>query len=1569
MTTEISDYSISGSIINDTTIGILYPSTGNFNKLTVNNTGVLVSGQLYLNNIVDLSGGVSGLNSLGNVPSGTYLYTTGLNVFTTGSISSFARTILDDANADAVKNTLGLSSLSTVSGVLVLGSDVAQDIILSNISGSGTIFNNEKKDIDLIVKGTGVGDLFFYDASTGRLGINTASPDAVLHVVSDCALDGLKVETTTNCTTGVKLWLQHNPGVTPVAGSFPATIALAGRDDNANVVEYAKIRSKAVYVDGDGTDGTQGELLIYVDHDGSDNLVLRLANSGTYIGPHNTVTGGSSQYNLMGSGNNINGNAFIVLGNSNSADPATNNIILGNSNDSFGANNLLVGRLLEAQGSGNTVCGFTIYQDGDNNKVYSSNVLYTGDYAAIIGNIINGSGNYGVLLGNNLYNSGNINILIGSGLNNVGNSVSLFGNNLFSRGQSGIVIGANNAVTGDGNFLMGNRLNVISSGLYICGDSITATNVVDSLILEKNVTVSNASGIVIVGRGNDITSTNNVLGIYGYQNTTRSNIRNSNILGDSNSLSNASGSLVLGSSNVVSGTINNDIVIGKQNYLTNASNNNIFIGNLNNQSGLKLNNNGSITGSIASNNSRFINTLAIGNQNVFQESGNLQISVGNKNDINGLYGITIGNINTLRNSDNDILVGKSNYVAGPNNIIVANGSRVLGNNNVILSPAEDARVFGQDVVSIGSNNGLQSNGTVIGYDNNLYGNNNNVIGSNNSAGLNKYLFTATITSSQFASASISFNTDLTSEIQQGNEIYLYVYDPVPTDNNSIYVYERTVSTIAWNGTTTSISLNSNVTLQQNNPQSNPSNFDAALLPTTPTLASGYVIKKVRGSNNYIYGDLNTISYGTGNTVVGYRNNITSGTGNLVIGHALTHTGNNNLVIGASDTTKVIVGPKVIFNTGLSTTDIYSVGTNNTAYFHLDNTNNRVGIGNTSPRSTVDITGTLTTTALRIGLSGTNNNILSVDGDGFITSASRTTSSGLTYGMLYKISDTLSSGIDYMRWDTTDNALVLYNWDDPSSPSSNPDDWIAGCILQPNSGAVFNANHSYYGDSFNLTVNGSGDIGDYPILLRSEVDTNRLFIYHAYITSGIFSGGVKVSGNLHLPNLRSSGTLLSISSDSSTSGQMIYSQILPNTVLSTTNDFKATGYLNLRWFEADKRLCLGNTTTHTDNNTTFVESDYNTIISNTPRGDGYNYTVFNRDGLGAWPGSGFVVLYSGGGASERGLRIDYLNQKIGINTTPSELAGKTNALVVNGSIYGTALRIGEAATSGYALVAVDSSGNLGFRPINLDLTSSTIAYPFVLETLNNITKLKLTSYDESSVAFSDNGHYNDLGRILAWNGDSDSWYSPPHLRLYKGTSTSQKHGILFGEFASNYYIPTQNLHAFSAGSFHSTDSTYEGSTQYLQFYMRGSGNGAGTCDLSTDFSYDDADNTPNNTNSNVIKMPSADQLYHAWMYEAMISVLGINNTTNAYSAGAIKLVGAIKRIGSGGSLANIGNYQQDVFADSALNGIGAEMVFSPGTAGAGTMTVRCTGIAGITTAWSATVKINQLSLPQVLKAGS
>lgn len=1562
MPTEISDYSISGSTIID--------STGNFNVLTINNSGILLDGQLYLTDIVDISGNITGLNYLGESPSGTFLYTTGLNQFTTGVITDFARSILDDADVDAVRTTLGLQSLSTVSGVLVLGSDVAQDIILSNISGSGTIFNNQRKDIDFYVKGTGSTDSFFYDASMGRLGVNTLAPDAAFHIVSDCALDGVKIESNTNCTTGVHLFLHHNPGAVPTEGSYPATISLAGRDDNANVIYYAQLKSKAVYVDGDVANGTQGELLAYVDHDGTGNLVLRLSNSGTYLGPHNSLTGGSTSYNLMGSGNTINGNSFVIIGNTNSADPATNTVIVGSLNDSYGASNRIVGRNIEAQGSGNSLFGFNVYTEGDTNYVYANNVLYSGDYSALIGNVINGSGNYTILIGNNLYNSGNLNSILGSGVNTIGHKSTLLGQDIFNRGHSGIIIGINNAVTGDSNVVIGNNIDVISTGLFICGDSINVNNVIDSLILEKDITISNASGIVIVGRGNDVVSTNNTLGLYGYGNVTSGTIKNSNLLGDSNILSGASGSLILGGANTAMGTINNNILIGKQNYVANTSNNNIFIGNLNNHSGLRLNNDGSITGVSTNNNpSRFINTVAIGNQNVFQSSGNLQIAIGNKNDINGLYNTIVGHINTLRNSSYDIIVGKSNYVAGPSNIVVANDARVFGNNNVVLSPSENARVFGQDVISVGSNNGLQSNGSVVGYDNSLYGDNNNVFGSNNTAGLAKYLYTATILSNQFASSLISFNSNITTDVKQGDGILVYLYNPVPTDGTNVYVFERTVNTIQWDGSTTAITLSSNITLQTQNPQSNPNSFDDAFNAVAPvTQASGYIIKKSAGSNNYIYGDLNSIK-GTGNTIVGYKNTIDHyTTGSIILGNNITHSGNNYMVIGPDDTKKVIIGDKVVFNSGLSTTNIYAVGTNNITYFDLDNANRRVGIRNTAPRSELDVSGTITTNALRIGLSATNGQILVTDANGNISYTDRTMVSGVEGGIVSKLSSALSSGNNYFRWNSSDHTLSFYSWNTQGTPqpANDPSDTKAIEFIV-NTGLIINSNRSNNNEYINLKVYGNANKDDIDLIV-TDVENERLFINNVFMNSGTLSSNLRTSGSLILPNLLAgkyntggfspSGTFLRIALDSNNSGTLIYNQLAPNTIVSTTSNHVATGYMNLRWFESDHKLCIGNKTNHTENAESFDIQNYNTVISNQVDADGQNYTVFNRYGLGSWAGSGFVVLYSG--VMDRGLRLDYLNSKMGVNTSALELAAKSNALVVNGSIYCTGLRLGESAESGYVLTAVDDVGNLGLRALSLSLVESNLSYPFVFETVGGVEKLQLSNYDEDDVALTST---KDMGRILAWN--NNSWYIPKHFRLYEGSTTLRKNQVMIGQYASTTYISTQNAHAFSAGNFYpeyTTSTMYEGSSQYLQFYMRGSGNGAAQTRLSTEWSYSNPSTTAADAaRYNVIILPNGPQNYHAWLYEAKISVLGVDGSST-YAAGAMTIKGAVKRLGNNASIVRLGTEEQSKFMDTALAAAGAEMSLNDPITGA--MTLRCTGVANYQTAWSATITVNQLSLPSV-----
>lgn len=1546
---DYSNVYISGSKLEATTIGVEYASTGNFNVLTLNGTGVALTGHKHsTNDITNFGGGLSGLSSLGDIPSGTYVYSTGLNSFTTGIITSFARTILDDSDVNAVRSTLGLSSLISVSGLLTLGTGVTADIILSDSVGYNTVFNNNKKNIDFSVKGTGGTDQFFYDASLGRLGVNTSAPDATLHIVSDCALDGMKIESTTNCTTGVHLFMLHRPGQTPVDGSYPCTISLAGRDHNNNVIYYAKLKSKAVYTDNNSVTGTLGEFYVYLDRNGSDNTALRLSNSLVAIGTTNSISSGSALYNIIGSGNTYNGNSFTNLGNNNYSNPSLNTIIVGSDNTSYANHNQILGRNIEVENSGNTTLGHSIYQVGNKNYILGANIDATGNNLVILGETHNTSGDYKISIGNNITDMGSNNINVGSGLvSNASNTINVGQNSKYS-GNSGVVVGVNNAVTGDNNFVVGNNINVISSGLFICGQSITVNNAADSMVLERNVSINNVSGVVVVGRGNSVSSTNNVLSLYGYKNTTNGTIRNTTIIGDQNAISAASGSVVIGTSSTTSGTVNNTISIGNRNYLGGNSFNNLQIGNYNNQSSPRLLTNGSATGNFVANNSAFVNTITVGNQNAFPSSGNTILVLGNKNSTAGNFSTIAGHMNNSRSANFGILLGKSNYLAGEDNILAGNNNDLYGKSNVVLSP-RGSNVFGSETIVLG-NNEFVSNGTVIGFNNTLYGNNNNILGKNNTAGGTIYSFTATISNNTISTYTINALTNLV----QGDRLFVYLYSPVAGDNNGSYIYDRTIATngVQYSNGVTQITVNNGTIPTTTNNGNNTNGFDDAIDSSVPTSVSGYIIKANDGANNYIYGDNNTITNSTGNTIFGYRNTITDNNTNVIVGNNLSCSGTNTLVMGATTARSLVVSDNFVINTGLGINNVYILGTDNNIYSTFDNVNKRLGVGTRSPRSAVDISGALTVSSLRLGLSATNNNILVTDSDGNISTTDRTLNIGTTYGLLYRLSDTSSSGIDRFRYDNSNKSLTVYNNEAADVEALHP-----ALTITPNEGMVFNVQGNYYDDSFDLTINGSGEPG--PVLFKTDYGNNRIVLYDTITENAILKQNIRVSGTAYFPNLLTSGTFLAI--DRNTKG-LVYNRFAPNTIITTDSSSAATGYKSTRWFHNEKLFCLSPASDHTSIGDSFTESDYNTIISN--NSNGTYQTVFNRLGYGSQAGSGFVVLFSGGAISQRGMRIDYNNSKIGINTTVSELANKNNTLVVNGSLFANTLRVGEVATSGYALVAADSSGNITYKAIDLGLAAPTLQYPFIVETTNNVTKLKLTSKNEAGTSLVSSGPYNDLGRTIAWNGDSNSWYSPEHFRMYKGNTSNQYHTLMFGKYASNYYLDTNNAHYFSAGSFHTSENTYQGSSQYAQYYLRGSGSDTGAIlYLTTDFAIDNGASTP--TVYNTIATPqSLDQQFHTYYYDIAISVLARNTSNNNTAAGAINIRGAYKCLGAGGgsrgTLTQIGTPVVSTFLDSAINTIGAELVVSPNSIR--NLVIRCTGIGGYVTMWSATARINQISLP-------
>ena len=1574
MATEYNDVIVTGSIIDDTIIGQYVPSTGYFNKLELNGTGVSISGHTHFyTSIVDLGSGVSGIvgpgisgiSLLGDIPSGTFIYSTGLNSFTTGVITDYALSILDDEDIDDVRSTLGLSSLTTVSGVLVLGSDVAQDVILSDVEGSGTIFNNRNRNIDFIVKGSGDADrVLFYDASMGRLGINTQAPDHLVHMVSTCALDGFKIETTTNCTTGVHLYMLHNPGSTPVDGSYNGTISMAGRDHNGNEIDYAKIRALAASTDNNTASGTFGELHAFIDENAQDSQVLRLSREAVLLGASNVIQTDSLYYNLMGSGNVASGNYFVVIGTNNSGTLNHSGIMIGSDNIHSDEDSRSLGRDISSYGTQNTLVGYMVWVSGDVNYVYGSNVVYSGDYGILIGDNNEGSGSYTVGIGQDNYNFGISNVLIGSDLINDSNKSVLIGNNSDYTGNSGVIIGENISVTGDKNVVIGNNIDLVSTGLFICGQDVSITNVKDSLILEKNVNVSNTSGIVVVGRGNTVNSTNNIAGIYGYENISSNSVNKTNVLGSQNAISNISGSLVVGSENYASGTVRNTVSIGRHNYFNGNTYNNILVGNLNNQSGYQIVSNGTITGSAYDNNNPIINTIAVGNQNIFPHTGNMILAVGNKNKTNSNGVVVVGHLNST-SGDNTTLLGRSNFSIGADNILMGNSNNLFGNSNVVLSP-RDTDVYGQNNIVLG-NNTFVSNGIVLGNTNVIYGDNNSVVGRQNDVGDTRYPFTATITSNVINALTINGLTDL----EAGHEIVVYLTNPVAVDGNNKHTFYRTIQSVTYDSGTavTLIVFTNTITVHDKNTNSR-NNFDENFSTVVPTTAAGYVVRFNHGSSNYVYGDNNTIASGTGNLIVGRNNTVTQGLNNILIGNTLSlgsNLTNNTMVLGPSAGKRLILGDNIVFNSGLGYDNIYVVGTDNVAYANFDTSNNRLGVGTTEPRSTLDVSGVVTAQGLRLGLSSDPDLELVTNSDGTITTAARTMFSGTTYGMVCRLDNNRGSGIPGFRYDEDTDTYTWYNIEPGSDEDPVNTNRVPGLTITPNYGATFNASNNFFNEEFNLTIIGSGSLENNigaPVLFDTEYGQNLIMMYNTVTDTGVFKGDVRVTGLLYLPSLQTDGTILRINTDNK---DLEYNKLLSETIPTVTTDYKITGYQTMRYFADDKVFCLARTDVadHATLTNTFVNSEYNIILSSNPTQE----TIFNRQGQSSSAGSGFVVLYENSDRDQQGFRIDYTNKQVGINTRVVDLEDHPNvgddldaaSLVVKGGVYADTLRIGTAATAGDVLVT-DANGNITSQTFSLGLASNTLRYPLVIDVDGDTEYLALSSSDEDGNALDPKStSVDDIGRMLAWNGDSSSWCSTSHLRAYKGDTDGLRYRqILFGDHASNAYIITQNAHISSAGAFHSANPTYRGSSQSVEYHLRGSGTGATTARLYTDWSIDNPSPAATRQNQISIAGTTEDQDLFCWHYEAIINAIGKNTSDNSLKAATVKVEGMFESLDGLSTLsfspANVNKFYHSNSSD--LADIGVE--FKSTTIGI--VNISCTGVANYDIMWSAVVKVNQISLP-------
>jgi hypothetical protein len=379
------------------------------------------------------------------------------------------------------------------------------NIILPADSGHTTIFNKQAFNNDFQVKGTGNNQLYF-DASSGKFGINTQTPTTILHIVGKCANDTMKLESSTNCATGVALTLYHNPLSGSEVGDFPATINFAGRDSNGQQINYGRVRSRIL---GTLINQTSGELVLSVDYLGAEKNIITVSPVRTTLG----VNSNTSELHNISIGNFIvnSGSNNIVVGQSaNISDVnSTNNIILSNSgsfkgNNSFiaGSNTPSSGTNIYVLGSNTRATGINLFNIGSDNTLNGSNIINCG-YSnntsgasvfalgknntvtnAISGIAIgfNNTVQSGISFGSDItaigYNITCGSLIISSGVNNtvfgiytdvIGLNNTAVGSGHYIFGTGNIVFGENVATTGTNNIIIGNNLDIIDSNSVVIG--------------------------------------------------------------------------------------------------------------------------------------------------------------------------------------------------------------------------------------------------------------------------------------------------------------------------------------------------------------------------------------------------------------------------------------------------------------------------------------------------------------------------------------------------------------------------------------------------------------------------------------------------------------------------------------------------------------------------------------------------------------------------------------------------------------------------------------------------------------------------------------------------------------------------------------------------------------------------------------------------------------------------------------------------------------------------------------------------------------------------------------------
>jgi len=1418
--------------------------------------------------------------------------------------------------------------MTTFNETTSIGTGVPYDIVLSIDSGIPTKFNANQKDIDFEISGTGLNKSLFFDASTGRLGIGTGLPDAVLHIIAPCAKDGAIIESITNCPTGVTLLLLHNPQTLPQTGSYPATINLAGRDNNYNEIIYGQIQSRIL---DPRTSQTSGEIIFSVDHTGINKEVFVASVDRVVLGTMNDLNG--SSYLVLGYDNSASGQNYLLIGDNNSSSNLLDSVVVGSSNTHSGPELLSVSYGSLVSGSGSLFIGKDSDSIGSKNLCVVRDSEILGSDNTVIGSLLNLSGtklisilnsgtiigSTGIFLGDNIYVSGNRIIQLGSNIQHTGNDSSLIGSDIISSGNT--------------NIIYGNSLNISGNDIIGIGNNHNISNISNAVLLSKNVNLTDSSNVVLLGFSNQTQSgLNNSIVVGGTNNLANTSANNVIVLGYQNISDVINNSILLGNSNNASGNNRNVMILGSGNVSVADSFNNIILGTLNNRSGVYLNSQAEVSGvggTVAANS---FNSIAIGQNNLsFLSSSNAII--GNKNVVSGTNISSFGSFNNLRNTSGVYTLGNSNYIEGQNIVAIGRKITVQGSNSIAINnTSSDMEVYGSGSIMVG-NNSVVCSGITVGHNNTINTVSGLVYGTNNYVGLSKHLFTTTLESSSV----ININA-LVGNFYNTNDIVLVqLKSPAGTQNN-LYA---TITNVSENPiqTTTSINIGGALSLLNLSERfvSINNTFDENNTPNTTI--SGYIIAlknheqdKFYGVNSLVFGNNNNQKYSNG-ILIGH-NNVSTGINSVVIGNNITNVGDNSIHIGSSNTNKIVFNDSyLVFNTGTTQQNVVYRGFNADTAAYFDLVNNRLGINNNNPRSSVDVSGTITTSSFRVGLFALSGDVLTSNASGFATWQTPVRLSGSDNGLLYRVNSIVASGIDGIRYTENTNGLNFYD----------------NIYILENSGIIINADRGVNIIPRPLTIWGSG-AAFAPKLLEVVPGINRTFMFDFFASTGLISG-LSVINNVSFPTALT-GTLLYVNN----SGQVLNRVNQNNTVVFADNGSWSSGNSKFRWFDNQNILTLGNDPNRpgASVNTVLSDTEYNIMLSST----GTIHTVFNNNGLG----NNFAIFRSGsaGTVDRRGFHVATNSGNVGINAQLSDILNTNNTLYVNGKTFTSSLQLGGSPQSGLYLRTGDN-GNIVATVPTFDIGFSGI-YPIETTTVGQqlqvgISKKKSSGGTNLSTA--------EEGKTLVWTGTD--WIVGSGLQIWQDTQGNQLKGMMIGHGtslggSSDGSPILTNGTVFGGGSFNDSATARLGSSQFSIFHLRNRTIGNETKTLTTNWQTVTGQQTTRSSN-NVIRFPS--DKYGVWSFTAYVNVIWqLQSDSTSMGAGGYIVQGTVSNLVNSFTL--VGTTGVTSFMSSAVPNT---ISVVPNTTTFNSLDISVSGSAGYNMLWSSTVNINQLMWPQDLTFSS